>query len=246
MLSMFARWSAAVAVLAAVPAVAQTAKPGIRAVGTVLTYAATIRSGVPGKPSHEAEFRMLRRVVEAGDGWFKIAYDVPTNDKTLHLVEKHSADPFAPALSTESVLLTSQGDPAVAGASLKLGERSDGEVTGGLFPLEIGKTAHYRFISVGSAGEAPGVSDCKVESLDSVTVPMGTYDAFAVRCRAMASPSPDTRIDTETVYRYAGDLGAVVSGDSHIMTTKVSEMKLQFEIRTTTKLVQIDTPPPHR
>jgi hypothetical protein len=240
MLSRHARWSAAAALLVAAPASAQTAKPpDIPAVGTVWTAAATLRTALPEKPTTEAEFRYLRRVIEAGADWFKVEFDIPFQGKKFHYREKHSADPFAPPLTKEHVPLTAQGE----GATLKLIERSDGAVTGSLFPLEIGKVAQYRYATVAEAGEVPAVSDCKVESRGSVTVPLGTYDAFAVRCRAAVFPREDVRIDTETLFHYAGDLGADISVETHITSTKVSEMKVQHETWIDIKLAQIEKPP---
>lgn len=220
-----ARWTTAAALLVAAPAGAQTAKPpDIPAVGTVWTLAGTLRTAMADKPATEAEFRYLRRATEAGSDWFKVEYDIP-----FRYHEKRSADPFAPPLALEFVMLTAQGEPVVAGTSLKLTERSDGAVTGSLFPLEIGKVAQYQYIALAEAGEVPAVRECKVESRGSVTVPMGTYDAFAVRCRTAVSPKADLRIDSEVLVHYAGDLGAIVAAETHITNTKVSEMKVQFE-----------------
>src|ERR1700691_468459 len=175
-LSRHARWSAAVALLAGAPGAAQTAKPpDIPPAGAVWTYAATMRLAVSGKPATDLEYRHARRVTEAGPDWFKVDYETPFQDKKIHMVEKRSADPFSPPLTSESVLLTAQGEPVFAGASLKLIERSDGGVTGSLFPLDLGKVAQYPFFGVGSAGEVPGVRECKVESREQFAAPMGTY-----------------------------------------------------------------------
>jgi hypothetical protein len=233
----------AAVLLAAAPATAQTAKPpDIPAVGTVWSLAGTLRMVYPDKPATEAEFRYLRRTIEAGADWFKVEYDIPFQGRKFHYREKHSADPFAPPLTKEHVPLTAQGE----GAALKLIERSDGAVTGSLFPLEIGKVAQYRYATVGEAGEVPAVSDCKVESRGSVTVPLGTYDTFAVRCRAAVFPREDVRIDTETLFQYAGDLGGDISVETHITSTKVSEMKVQHETWIDFKLAEIDKPASNR
>jgi len=233
--------------LVAAPASAQTEKPpDIPAVGTVWTLTGTLRTAMPEKPATEADFRYLRRLTETGTGWLKAEYDLPFQDRKFRYHEKRSADPFAPPLALETVMLTAQGEPVVAGASLKLTERSDGTVSGSLFPLEIGKVAQYQYVALGEAGEVPAVRDCRVESRGSVTVPMGTYDAVAVRCRTAVSPKVDLRIDSEALIHYSGDLGAVVGVETHITNTKVSEMKVQLESWIVNKLAQIDKPPSNR
>jgi len=240
--SRVAGWGAIALSIVAAPAGAQIAKPAIPAVGTAWIYAGTIRTILAGKESVDVGYSMARRVIEAGPEWFKVEYDVPIGDRKMHYVEKHSVDPFAPPLSTETVMLTAAGQPAIAGASLTLTQRSGGDATGNLYPLEIGKTAQYGFTGIGKSGEVPGTRDCKIEGHASVAVPMGRYDAFSVRCKSQVSPTKDLRVEVEAQTQYAPTLGVVVGAQTRTVITNVPEAKVQSEFINEYKLTKIERP----
>ena len=241
--SRFAAWGAIALIVWATAAGGQTAKPAIPAVGTAWIYTGTLRTVSPGKTPADSDYSMTRRVIEAGPDWFKVEYDVPIGDKKMHYLEKHSADPFAPPLSTETVMLTAEGQPAIAGASLTLTQRSRGEATGTLYPLEIGKSAQYGFTGVSKTGDTPGTRDCKTEGHATVTVPGGSYDAYSVRCKSQVSPTKDYRVDFEAQTQYAPDLGVVIGAQTRTVTTNVSEGRVLAEIMNEYKLTKIETPP---
>lgn len=58
------------------------------------------------------------------------------------------------------------------------------EAEGDLWPMEVGKTATYRFSGTNSKGNSwSGVQRCKVEGTVSVTTSTGDHDAYKVVCR---------------------------------------------------------------
>lgn len=57
------------------------------------------------------------------------------------------------------------------------------KVTGGLWPLEVGKTVRYDYSGVGKDGSPwQAVWRCEVEAQERITVVSGEYDAFKVVC----------------------------------------------------------------